>query len=160
MTGEVAPTNSDALTRSVDRHSDPDLNVQAAIAQPSAPLTPTQIQQLSPAALAYLGDAVYELYIRQLYLLPPKRLQTLHRSVIAQVCAERQAEHLRALIPHLTPIELGVLKRGRNAASGRPHRTDLDTYQQASSLETLIGYLHLTNPERLLYLLTQLNLTP
>lgn len=123
--------------------------------RPSAPL-----EQLSPAALAYLGDAVYELYIRHYYLAPPKRIQTYHNQVVGQVRAEQQASHLRSLLPQLTPIELDILRRGRNAANGKPKRIDLETYQQATSLETLIGYLYLTDPQRLIALLTQLQLSP
>jgi ribonuclease-3 family protein len=152
---EVTTTHSERLP---DNHSETGLNVHFAIAQPPPPLTPTQLQQLSPAVLAYLGDAVYELYIRQLYLSPPKRLESHHHLVVAQVCAEQQAEHLRSLLPHLTPGELVILKRGRNAASGKPRRLDSDIYRQASSLETLIGYLYLTDPQRLMHLLTQLDL--
>ncbi|MBW4578055.1 MAG: ribonuclease III [Tildeniella nuda ZEHNDER 1965/U140] len=122
------------------------------------PLVETSLQQLPPAALAYLGDAVYELYVRRLYLLPPKRLQSYHVQVVAQVRAERQAEHLRSLMPSLTESELELVKRGRNAATGRPKRVDPSVYQQATSLETLIGYLYLTNPTRLAQLLAQLEL--
>lgn len=117
-----------------------------------------QAQCLAPAALAYLGDAVYELYIRQHYLLPPKRSDTYHRQVVAQVRAEQQADHLRSLLPHLTEIEQGILKRGRNAASNRPKRLNPEIYQQATSLEALVGYLYLTNPSRLLELLSTLKL--
>jgi ribonuclease-3 family protein len=116
------------------------------------------IQQVAPAALAYLGDAVYELYIRRAYLMPPKRLQAYHNQVVAQVRAERQADHLRSLLPLLTEPELEILKRGRNAATGHPKRVDLNVYQQATSLETLIGYLYLTDLQRLAYLLAQLEL--
>lgn len=111
-----------------------------------------QLQQVSPAALAYLGDAVFELYIRSFYLIPPQRLQTYHHQVVAQVRAEAQAQHLRSLLPHLTATELAILKRGRNAATGKPKRVDLETYQQATSLETLIGYLYLSDPQRLVHL--------
>lgn len=117
---------------------------------------PAQIQQLSPAALAYIGDAVYELYIRALYLLPPQRLQRYHDDVVAQVRAESQAKHLCSLEPHLTPTELEILRRGRNAASKRFKRTDPEIYQQASSLETLVGYLYLTDPQRLTQLLNRI----
>lgn len=113
---------------------------------------------MSPAALAYLGDAVYELYVRRAYLLPPKRLQAYHHQVVAQVRAERQADQLRSLIPLLTPTELELLKRGRNAATTRPRRLDAETYQQATSFETLVGYLYLTDPQRLAQLLAQLEL--
>lgn len=115
-----------------------------------------KLEQLSPAALAYLGDAVYELYIRCSYLFPPRRIQTYHQLVVSQVRAEAQAEHLASLMPLLTQEELVWLKRGRNAATGRPKRVDPATYQQATSLEVLIGYLYITNPQRLVALLTQL----
>ncbi len=125
---------------------------------PLLSLPSVPVQQLSPGALAYLGDAVYELYIRHAYLLPPKRLQLYHSRVVAQVRAERQAEHLQSLLPLLTEAEREILRRGRNAATGRPKRVDPDTYQQATSLETLIGYLYLTNPPRLTELLAHLQL--
>ena len=117
-----------------------------------------QVQGLTPVALAYLGDAVYELYIRERYLLPAKRLEAYHRQVVAEVRAESQAKHLRSLEPHLTEAELDILRKGRNAASGGPKRVSPEIYQQATSLETLMGYLYLTNPERLHQLLAQLDL--
>lgn len=125
---------------------------------PAMPIEVTQLQQLSPNALAYLGDAVYELYIRNYYLYPPKRSQTYHRLVVAQVKAETQALHLLSLIPHLNKGELEVVRRGRNAAIGKPRRAEPEIYQQATSLETLIGYLHLTDRKRLLQLLKELKL--
>ncbi len=120
----------------------------------------SQIQQVSPASLAYLGDAVYELYVRTCYLLPPKRLSEYHHQVVAQVRAESQASHLRSLEPHLTAPELEILRRGRNAATGSSRRLDPKIYQQATSLETLMGYLYLTNPQRLTQLLAHLELDP
>ncbi len=119
-----------------------------------------QIQQLSPASLAYLGDAVYELYIRTRHLLPPKRISDYHHQVVSQVRAESQANHLRSLEPHLTAPELDILRRGRNAVTGSPRRLDPKIYQQATSLETLMGYLFLTNPQRLTQLLAYLDLDP
>jgi len=98
--------------------------------------------------------------VRRYYLAPPKRLQAYHNLVVAQVRAESQAEHLRSLIPNLLPQELEIVKRGRNAATGRPKRIDPDIYQQATSLETLVGYLYLTDPQRLVQLLTQLVFAP
>lgn len=116
----------------------------------------TQIQQLSPASLAYLGDAVYELYVRTCYLLPPKRLKDYHQQVVAQVRAETQAATLQSLTPYLTDNELEILRRGRNAATGIPRRLAPEIYQQATSLETLLGYLYLTDPHRLAQLLAHL----
>ena len=121
-------------------------------------LSALEIKQLSPAALAYVGDAVYELYVRQIYLLPPKRQQTYHKQVVAQVRAETQARHLQSLQPYLTETELDIIRRGRNAAIGRPKRVTLAIYQQATSLEALIGYLYLSDRDRLNELLAQLDL--
>ena len=117
-----------------------------------------QIQQLSPASLAYIGDAVYELYIRTHYLLPPKRLSDYHNQVVSKVRAESQAASLRRLEPHLTDGEREILRRGRNGATGAPRRLSPEIYQQATSLETLIGYLYLQNPQRLNQLLSKLEL--
>lgn len=124
------------------------------------PPTASQLQQISPTALAYLGDAVYELYVRSHYLLPPKRSQAYHRLVVAQVRAETQALHLRSLTPYLNQTELEILRRGRNASTRRPKRVDPQIYQQATSLETLLGYLYLTDPQRLMQLLQKLDLKP
>jgi ribonuclease III family protein len=121
-------------------------------------LSPAQLQQLSPAALAYIGDAVYELYIRTRYLLPPKRLQAYHQQVVAQVRAETQAEQLALLQPYLSESEQLWVRRGRNAASGRPKRVAAGVYQQATALETLLGYLYLSDSQRLMQLLRQLQL--
>jgi ribonuclease III family protein len=121
---------------------------------------PTQVSQLSPAALAYLGDAVYELHVRTRFLFPPKRSHAYHQQVVAQVRAEAQSSHLQLLLPHLTAVELDAIRRGRNAATGRPRRLDPEVYQQATSFETLIGYLYITNPQRLSELLALLHFHP
>ena len=121
-------------------------------------LSQAQLRELSPLALAYLGDAVYELFIRGHYLFPPKRTQTYHQQVVSQVRAEQQAHHLEALRPHLTPDEVEVLRRGRNATPSRRQRAAAAIYQQATRLETLVGYLYLTDPQRLGELLNHLDL--
>jgi ribonuclease III family protein len=115
-----------------------------------------QISQISPAALAYLGDAVYELYVRSQYLFPPKRSQVYHRQVVERVRAETQSNYLQLLTPHLTPVEVDIVRRGRNAARGTPRRLDPEIYQQATGLEALVGYLHIVDPQRLQELLALL----
>lgn len=119
-----------------------------------------QLQQVSPASLAYLGDAVYELYVRTCYLMPPRRPGEYHQQVVAQVRAESQANHLLSLEPHLTDPEREILRRGRNATTGSPRRLDPQVYQQATSLETLFGHLYLTDPQRLTQLLAYLEFDP
>lgn len=136
--------------------ANPVLDLDAGLFQPLAtivPVTVAQLQQISPTALAYLGDAVYELYIRTWYLLPAKRSQTYHRLVVAQVRAEAQARHLQSLTSHLNNTELEIVRRGRNAVIKRSRRVEPEIYQQATSLETLMGYLYLTDPQRLTQLL-------
>lgn len=116
-----------------------------------------EVQRLSPAALAYVGDAVYELYVRVHCLMPPKKIRAYHAQVVAQVRAESQAQQLRSLEPHLLPAELEILRRGRNAAARGPKRVNPAIYQQATGLEALLGYLYLTDPDRLAELLEKLS---
>ena len=139
----------------LETHLDKGAIAQALLCQT---LSSAQLQQMSPGALAYLGDAVYELYIRRHYLTPPKRIQAYHQQVVSQVRAETQAHHLNQLLPFLTSTELDLLKRGRNAAASGPKRIDPDTYQRATSLETLIGYLYLSDLHRLMELLDLLQI--
>lgn len=124
----------------------------------AAACSPEQIQRLSPASLAYLGDAVYELYVRSVYLFPPQRLHVYHNQVVAQVRAEQQAQHLQLLLPQLTDAEIAIVRRGRNAATGRPRRLSPEIYQQATALEALLGYLYLADRDRLRSLLACLPL--
>jgi ribonuclease-3 family protein len=144
-----------------DDPSDMSVKLKVLTQPMSITVTPTDVKRMSPATWAYLGDAVYELYVRSFYLLPPKRSRLYHELVVKQVRAETQANHLRSLSPHLTSLELEILKRGRNATFSRgPKRLDAEIYQQASSLETLVGYLYLTDPDRLRELLGYLDITP
>lgn len=97
------------------------------------PMNLAQIQQVSPAALAYIGDAVYELYIRTNYLLPPKTAYAYHQLVVAQVRAETQALQLDCLRDCLTLAELEIVRRGRNGANRPPKRVDAEIYGRATS---------------------------
>lgn len=113
------------------------------------PLPHSTLQMLSPAALAYLGDAVFEIYIRTQYLLPPSRIRDYHQQVVTCVRAETQAMFMVALLPHLSDAEKQISKQGRNAATGQPKRLLPEVYRQATALETLVGYLYLTDSCRL-----------
>ncbi|MEB3229980.1 MAG: ribonuclease III domain-containing protein [Leptolyngbyaceae bacterium] len=123
-------------------------------------LTSAEVNQFAPLALAYIGDAIYELYVRGHYLFPPKRLKAYHQQVVNCVRAEQQANFLvNILMPLLTADEVELVRRGRNASS-KPSRKKLSTkvYQQATSFEVLLGYLYLTNQPRLWELLDALPL--
>lgn len=125
----------------------------------TAELSDAQLRSLSPLALAYIGDAVYELFVRSRLLMPQKQIRTYHRQVVDHVRAEQQAYYLDCLRPHLTDAEIDIVRRGRNAASNRKQRASIRDYQQATALEALIGYLYLTDPQRLLEVLNALPLT-
>ncbi len=124
---------------------------------PLPQLTAEQVQALSPVALAYIGDAVYELYVRSRLLWPPLHSRNYHHAVVAQVRAEQQASYVQKLAPHLTDIEQDWVRRGRNAAPRRHRR--MAAYQQATGFETLLGYLYLTDNTRLVYLLDSLSVS-
>jgi ribonuclease-3 family protein len=153
---EEEPKNVEDET--TDQDSSADYLWLRNITELTQPLSPAQAKQISPAALAYLGDAIYELYVRMLFLWPKQRPENYHSLVVTQVRAETQALHLRSLTPHLRSNELEIVRRGRNAATGRPKRLNPEIYQQATSLETLVGYLYLTDYPRLQELLQQLHL--
>jgi len=98
---------------------------------------------MNPVVLAYAGDAVYELLVRQ-YLIskPSHKSHELHREATKRVSAKAQRLTLERLMPMLTEEEAEVVRRGRNAKSGSPPKNaDLADYRHATALETLFGYL-------------------
>lgn len=123
-------------------------------------LTPHQVQSVSPVALAYIGDAVFELYMRLQFLWPPQRIQAFHQQVVSQVKAEQQADFLAQLMPYLDETEADIVRRGRNATSKAPRRLSAKIYRQATAFEALVGYLYITNQDRLFELLPRLTISP
>lgn len=102
-------------------------------------------------ALAYLGDSVYDLYIRE-YLISKNivNVNELQSESIKYVSAKSQSYYLDKIKDHLTEKELDIVKRGRNHKSHKaPKNTDISTYKNATGLETLIGYLYLEDKVRL-----------
>ncbi|RSL29441.1 ribonuclease III [Salibacterium salarium] len=111
-------------------------------------------RQLNALALAYMGDAVYDLHIRH-HLIAAGRVRPnkLHRSATSFVSAYAQSTVMHALLDSgmLMDAEEAVAKRGRNAKSGTvPKNTDQNTYRYSTAFEALIGYLYfLGEKERL-----------
>ena len=99
----------------------------------------------SPLALAYLGDAVYELMIRTILVSrKDMQVQKYHKKASQLVKAETQANMIHALQEHLTEEELAVYKRGRNAKSyTMAKNATVSDYRAATGFEALIGYLYL-----------------
>jgi ribonuclease-3 family protein len=109
-----------------------------------APSEPPHL--VSPLALAYLGDAVYDLYVRQYVLSrPSRRPNQLHREATRYVSAKAQAKAVRIIDGELTEEERDMLRRGRNAKShAAPKNTDVLDYRYSTGFECLIGYLYLS----------------
>lgn len=101
-------------------------------------------QEMNALSLAYLGDAVYELWVRK-YLLEQgyEKVQKLHREAVNYVRATTQAQILHRIMPELDAIEQQVVLRGRNAKGGYPRNVDVVTYRHATAFEALIGYWYL-----------------
>lgn len=109
------------------------------------PLTETQARLYSPLTLAFLGDAVYSLMVRNMLTLSAnKPTGKLHKESIGYVNASFQAEMIKSLLPLLTEEETAVFKRGRNAHSSHsPKNQSADDYRYATGFEALFGYLYL-----------------
>ncbi len=104
------------------------------------------IRELSPLALAFVGDAVYELLVRLYILQSNKNVNTLHKNAIKYVKAQAQARRAELIIAQLEEEELKVFKRGRNANPHTvPKNAKISDYRMATGLEALFGYLYLRN---------------
>ncbi len=101
--------------------------------------------EYSSLALAYLGDAVYELYVRNHLLAKGNfSVNELHKTAVHYVQAKAQSDAITALEPELTEEELRIYKRGRNAKPATlPKHANVGDYHRATGFEALIGYLYL-----------------
>ena len=98
------------------------------------------VHTLSPLALAFVGDGVYSLLVRERLLTIANRpVNDLHHLAVNAVRAEAQSAAMERLLPRLTPEEEAVYKRGRNAHTARSGAE----YHRATGLESLFGYLYL-----------------
>ena len=104
-----------------------------------------KIKEVSTEALAYLGDCVLELKVREkLVNLGISGSGNLNRSSLAFVKATAQARAMQNILPLLTEEETAVYKRGRNMSSGNvPKSATMSEYRSATGMEALFGYLHL-----------------
>lgn len=109
---------------------------------PYSPSRPAKL--IPPIALAYIGDAVYEVAVRQ-YLLSKANMRPnhLHRSATGLVSAKAQSRILAMIEAELTEEERDIVRQGRNAKSGSvPKNADVLEYRHATAFECLIGYLY------------------
>lgn len=121
-------------------------------------LSDFEANQLNALNLAFVGDAVFEVFVRT-YLTDKYREMSVHKlhvKAISFVKAHAQSEFIKGLESELTEQELYIFRRGRNTKSQTiPKNADLQEYRAATGFEAVIGYLFLTDKkERLNFILS------
>jgi len=114
-------------------------------------MDPESIDAIPPGVLAYIGDAVYELYVRKSLLKGALKgepfnieLDDLHKEAVLRVCATAQAQALAELEQFLMADEADVARRARNVRVGRgPRSMPVLDYRHSTGFEAVIGYLYL-----------------
>lgn len=128
------------------------MNINSVLQKEEIP----EINTLSPLTLAFLGDSVYEMFIRTKILSGGNRpANELHKIAVGYVKAKAQSNAAHKIFDMLTEEELSIYKRGRNTNIHTvPKNADMADYRHATALEALIGYLYLKGEnERLLKIL-------
>ena len=119
------------------------------------------INTINIISIAYLGDAIFEVYIRESLIKKGiAKVEDLTKEATKYVSAKGQATILKKLLDenYFTEEELDIIKRGRNyKRSSHPKHTDIITYKYSTGFEALIGYLYLSNKqERLSQILNKI----
>ena len=109
--------------------------------------TKIQPRQLSPLNLAFIGDCIYEILVREALVCEANRpVNELHRESVKYVSAKAQTEAYAKIKDMLTEEETAQFKRGRNAKVGHSPKSATDAeYHTATGLEALFGYLYLSD---------------
>ena len=120
-----------------------------------------EVNQMSPLTWAYVGDSVYELYVReQLINSIHAKPNKLHREAIKYVKAKAQAEILNKIHDSLTKEEQEIVRRTRNTENHHlPKNAEPEDYMYATAFEGLIGYLYLTAQEERLEEILKLSIS-
>lgn len=113
---------------------------------------------LSPSTLAFFGDSVYSLLVREQLCIENRPAGVLHKLSVKFVSAPAQAEAYRVIDPLLDENEQSMFRRGRNAhVSSTPKNSSVGDYHTATGLEALFGYLYLSNQiDRAKFLFSQI----
>ncbi|MGE5631552.1 MAG: Mini-ribonuclease 3 [Caulobacteraceae bacterium] len=109
-------------------------------------IKPTDIKMMNPLVLAYVGDSVYETFVRTFLVTSGQaHVSKLHKMSVEFVKAKAQAEILAKISELLTEEEQDIVRRGRNTKSATvPKNADISDYRYATGFEALIGFLYLT----------------
>lgn len=116
-------------------------------------LEKNDVKMMNPLKLAFLGDAIYEAYIRY-YIITQHVLTTsdMSKTAVKYVNAEAQAYIANTLKEEFTEEEWTVLKRGRNQKTGsKPKNASVTDYRYATGFESLIGYLYILDEKDRIY---------
>ncbi|SHH36773.1 ribonuclease III domain-containing protein [Thermosipho atlanticus] len=111
------------------------------------------IREIPTDSLAYIGDAVFNLFIKLSYF-KKTSAYNLHKNTHSIVNRKNQAEILDALLPLLNEEELSFVKRGINSKGASKYGND-PAYRKSTGFEVLVGYLYLINQDRLYSLLKE-----
>lgn len=105
-----------------------------------------EVSQLSPLTLAFMGDTVYDMFVREMLVTQANRpVKKLHETAVQSVRASAQAKAYEIILPLLTEQEEAILKRGRNAHVNHiPKNGNPADYHHATAVETLFGWLYLS----------------
>jgi len=107
-------------------------------------ITKEEAKRCNPLALAFLGDAIYEVHVRQKTVLNPAvAVKKLHTASVQKVRASYQAKGVAIIESILTEEEADIIRRGRNAHSQVPKSATVSEYRLSTGLEALFGYLSL-----------------
>lgn len=124
------------------------LKIQRTELDGNSQLNEEQVLEVSPLVLAYVGDAVWELFVRTQLVAAVggvARARDLHSLASASVSAAAQATVARNIAPFLEPDEHDLMRRGRNTRPGHATRSfGPGLYRQSTGFEALLGYLYLT----------------
>lgn len=126
-----------------------------------APLSPAEARNIAPRVLAHLGDAVFHLFERENEVLSVVTVKQMHERMVSRASAAHQADILDAIHDKLDANEQDVVRRARNAKAQKTGgKQALAVYRKATAFEALLGYLYLTDPDRLLEVLRQTRTSP
>lgn len=106
------------------------------------------MQELNIKNYAHIGDAVYEVFIREHTIMMTSNLSKLHKNTVGFVNAQFQTNLLEKLTPYLTDAELELARRARNIPTSSARRINKALHSSATSLEVLIGYNYIHNKSR------------
>lgn len=147
----------ESISREQERAGSADLSLLQKI-QKTFPGKRQDVRAYSPLALAYIGDAVYDLIIRTVVVGRANRpANILHHMTVKYVSAGAQARIMEALLDRLTQEELSVYRRGKNS---KPHtmakNASGEDYMKATGFEAVLGYLYLSDDmERILWMVQE-----